>query len=164
MRVFRRAPNAFWRHDVDFSLRAAERMARFAVMADVRSVFYLNPRSDYYNLLGREGEDAIMTILECAHGIGLHCDPHGRLAEDAVAEDLALLNAALPAPVDENRVSFHMPRSSVLWRDYDWFDSAYASHWENRYLSDSRRDFGPDKEARISDDMQINLHPEHWFS
>ena len=56
-----------------------------------------------------------------------------------------------------------MPPKSVLWRDYSGFESAYARRWEGRYVSDSRREWTAEKEARVTNDMQIALHPEHWF-
>jgi hypothetical protein len=46
---------------------------------------------------------------------------------------------------------------------FDGFESAYASKWQDRYISDSRREFGPGKENLVSDAAQVNLHPEHWF-
>lgn len=159
--LFTSAPNAFWRHDVDISLQAAVRMARFAQVAGVKSTFYLNPRSDFYNLFSREAQRAIFTIRSAGHRIGLHCDlaPHICGVEWMVERDLKLLRAdglvlgAVPG------VSFHMPDDRVLWRDFTGFESAYASKWEGRYVSDSRR---RPITVEVTDDMQVNLHPEHW--
>jgi hypothetical protein len=72
------------------------------------------------------------------------------------------------APLDSKAVSFHMPPTCVLWRDYSEFESAYASKWEGRYLSDSPRVRPGEgcpvalegKENLVSDQL---LHPEHWF-
>jgi hypothetical protein len=161
LRLFTQAPGAFWRHDVDVSLPAAERMARFAELAGVRSTFYLMPRSDTYNLFSCEGERTVATILETGHRLGLHCDYRAGSVTETVARDQRLLEAAYPGVFD-NVVSFHMPPACVIWRDYATFENAYASEWEGRYVADSRREFGPDKEALISDEMQVNLHPEYW--
>jgi hypothetical protein len=161
LRLFTKAPGAYWRHDVDVSLSAAVKMARFAQVAGVQSTFFLNPRCDFYNLFSREGEQAKRAILDAGHRIGLHCDYRNGSIEEAVRRDWNLMSA--DEPLDTDAVSFHMPPTCVLWVDFDWFDSAYASKWQDRYLSDSRREFGPGKENLISDDLQICLHPEHWF-
>jgi hypothetical protein len=65
--LFTKAPKArIWRHDVDVSLSAAAKMARFAEMAGVQSTFYLNPRCEFYNLFSREGA-AMMAIRAAGH-------------------------------------------------------------------------------------------------
>jgi hypothetical protein len=163
LRLFTKAPGAFWRHDVDVSLAAAVKMARFAQVAGVVSTFFLNPRCDFYNLFSREGEQAVAAILDAGHKLGVHVDYRDGSVMDRVSADRILATTGL-GPVFTARVSFHMPPQRVLWADFDGFDSAYASEWENRYLSDSRRSFGPLKEATITEDMQVNLHPEHWFA
>jgi len=162
MRLFCTAPNAFWRHDVDVSLSAAAGMARFAELAGVKATFYLWPRSPYYNLFSLDGHRTIDTILEHGHQLGTHVDYRTGNVRDTVQRDRDLLEAAYP-DLFTDHVSFHMPPDRVLWADYPGFDSAYGSKWEGRYLADSRREFGPEKEALITDDHQVNLHPEHWL-
>lgn len=163
LRLFTTAPGAFWRHDVDVSLASAVKMARFAQVAGVRSTFYLNPRCDFYNLFSREGEYTQKAILDAGHRIGAHVDyREGGSVEKAVWRDWNLMGA--DKGLNSAAVSFHMPPPNVIWVDFDWFESAYASRWRGRYISDSRREFGEDKERLLSDDVQVNLHPEHWFS
>jgi hypothetical protein len=165
LRLFTKAPGAFWRHDVDVSLAAAVKMARFAEVAGVQSTFFLNPRCDFYNLFSREGEQAVEAIVDAGHKLGVHVDYRDGSVKDAVLRDLRLIVQGYPSALQEpTRVSFHMPPQRVLWADFNGFDNAYGSRWEGRYLSDSRRAFGPVKEATVTDDMQINLHPEHWFN
>jgi hypothetical protein len=161
LHLFTKAPGAFWRHDVDVSLPAAEHMARFAQLAGVQSTFYLMPRSDIYNLFSREGQRTVAAILECGHRLGLHCDYRTGSVTETVQRDQRLLEAGFPG-VFENLVSFHMPPACVVWRDYEMFENAYAARWEGRYVADSRREFGPEKEAAITNGMQVNLHPEYW--
>jgi hypothetical protein len=123
--LFTKAPKAFWRHDVDVSLSAAAKMARFAEMAGVQGTFYLNPRCEFYNLFSREGQAAMMAIRRAGHRLGLHCDYRIGSVIEAVRRDWALMDAS--APLDSKAVSFHMPPTCVLWRDYSEFESAYAS-------------------------------------
>lgn len=169
LRLFTKAPGAFWRHDVDVSLSAAVKMARFAQVAGVQSTFYLNPRSDFYNLFSREGRAAVDAIQIAGHRLGLHCDCRIRAVLPRVQRDRDLIEADYPG-LFSDAVSFHMPGEWLLWRDFtasgnfESFENAYGSKWKDRYLSDSRREFSEGKERLISDDVQINLHPEHWFA
>jgi hypothetical protein len=160
--LFTKAPGAYWRHDVDVSLAAAVRMARFAQVAGVQSTFFLNPRCDFYNVFSREGVAAVDAILAAGHKLGVHVDYRTGSVQDAVTADRVLATAGL-GPVFTDRVSFHMPPTCVLWTDFPGFESAYASKWQDRYISDSRREFGPGKENLVSDAAQVCLHPEHWF-
>lgn len=164
LRLFTTAPKAFFRHDCDVSLAAAVKMARFAQLAGVQSTFYLAPTLDTYNLFGLEGREAVAAILAAGHRVGVHVDYRNGSVRSAVDRDVALFRVGYPrVPLGSKpRVSFHMPPACVLWKDLEYADSAYSSKWEGRYLADSRREFGPEKEARVSDDMQINLHPCHW--
>jgi hypothetical protein len=162
LRLYTTAPGAFWRHDVDVSLEAAAKMARFAQLAGVQATFYVMPRGEFYNPFSRAGEDALQTIHECGHRIGIHVDYRNGGVHQAVARDQNLMLSL--RYVNFDLVSFHMPPPEVLWRDFAGFENAYASQWEGRYLSDARREWDDTKEQRVSDDMQIALHPEHWFS
>lgn len=171
LRLFTKAPHAFWRHDVDVSLSAAVKMARFAQLAGVKGTYFLWPRSPYYNLFSREGAEAVDVILEAGHCVGLHVDYRNGSVYETVRRDTSLMMASYGYSVgriDPTRVSFHMPPDCVLWRDFGGFESAYASKWEGRYLADSRGEFGPEKEARLDEmvadggPIQLNLHSEHW--
>lgn len=172
--LFTQAPNAVWRHDIDVSLNAACQMARFAELAGVTSTFYLMLRGEHYNLLSPEGERAIATIIEHGHHIGLHVNHRSGDPVDTAHADIDLADHAWPNVFHgydtatrtrrEPHVSFHMPRLSVLWRDFPTFENAYAAKWEGRYVSDSRGEWTAEKAARVTGDMQISLHPEHWFA
>lgn len=164
LRLFTSAPDAFWRFDVDVSLNAAEHMARFAQLAGVQASFYLMPRSHDYNLFSREGARTIDAILSYGHRVGMHVDHRSGDPAYQVACDFDLCEAGYPGTFTEDRlVSFHMPRFSVLWRRFDGFANAYAPEWEGRYLSDSRGEWTEAKQALVTDDMQVNLHPIHWM-
>lgn len=164
LRLFTTAPGAFWRHDIDVSLPAAGKMARFAELAGVRCTFYLMARGEFYNPFSPEGERTVDDILTAGHRIGLHVDYRDGSVTEHVDQDRALMASGFgPGIIDPRLVSFHMPPSCVLWRDYTTFTSAYAAEWEGRYLSDSRREWDETKDALVGDGMQISLHPEHWF-
>jgi len=164
LRIMTKAPGAFWRHDVDISLEAAAKMARFAQLAGVQATFYIMPRGEFYNPFSRAGAQAISAIHNHGQRLGIHCDYRTGDIHDAVKRDGDILEVGYPGLFNLELVSFHMPPGSVLWRDFTGFENAYAPKWMGRYVADSRRQFGPEKEARVSNSMQIGLHPEHWFA
>jgi hypothetical protein len=158
LRTFARLPDAFWRHDVDVSLHAARRMATVAQLAGIRSTFYLMPRGDEYNLFGPEGRQTVSHILDCGHRLGVHTWVH--TGQDPVATaraDLDLVKLRYPHTFGK-RVSFHMPKPDVLWRDLAGLENAYAPEWKGRYFSDSRGKM-PDL-SLVGGRVQISLHPE----
>lgn len=164
LRLFTRAPTAFWRFDVDLSLHRATEMARVAELAGVHGTFYVMLRSPHYNLFSPEGRNALEFIASTGHRVGLHVDH--RSADDvltAVRTDQLLAAHGGLYEVDWRLISFHMPAPDLLWKDFLGFESAYASRWRDRYLSDSRREWSSEKEEQVKVGMQVNLHPEHWF-
>lgn len=164
LRLFTTAPKAFWRFDVDVSLARAVDMAQLAQIAGIRGVFYVMCRSPFYNPFSSTGLAALEAIHAANQRVGLHIDYRGGdvLGVVNTDQDLARRGARRGLFYTE-LVSFHMPPPDVLWRDFYGFHNAYGTEWEGRYLSDSRREWGPDKEARVTNDMQIALHAEHWF-
>lgn len=164
LRIFTKAPGATWRFDVDVSLDAAARMAEFAQLAGIRGTFYVRATGDEYNPFSRNSARCLARINNAGHRLGLHCDVNGRDVRGVIRNDRHLFTQAYSGLFRLELVSFHMPDPELLWRDYAGFVSAYAAEWKGRYLSDSRREFGPDKEALVSDEMQVCLHAEHWFA
>lgn len=172
LRLYTTAPNAFWRHDVDVNLDAATKMARFAQLAGVRATFAIMARGEFYNPFSYEGREAIFAIKECGHRLIPHV--HYRVngpgsIYETVDEDRELWDIEYPGMFDHDLVCFHMPPREVLWQSYDGmighagFEHAHGPKWLGRYVSDSRREWTEEKEALVADDMQIALHPEHWF-
>jgi hypothetical protein len=149
-------------------------MARFAHLAGVSGTFYIASRLPTYNPCSAAGAEALTVILDAGHRLGVHVDYRGESNSPldimaVVDHQRGILDAAYPGTFDP-LVSFHMPSRLVLWRDFDpAFENAYASRWQDHYVSDARREWTETKEAFVTDhvargqDVQIALHPEHWF-
>lgn len=164
LRLYVSAPAALWRHDVDVSLEAAATMAAFGHMAGVSCTFCVMPRNRFYNLFCEHSHQLLEQIVAGGHRLAIHCDYRGHDSVYRVVQrDRELVNTAYPDMFDLHFIAFHMPPAAVLWRDFDGFENAHGSKWEGRYVSDSRREWTPEKAASITDDMQVALHPEHWF-
>lgn len=67
--------NILWRHDLDFSVHRARRLAQIEAEEGVNSTFFVNIHSDFYNALEPEIMDIIFEIIELGHNLGLHFDP-----------------------------------------------------------------------------------------
>lgn len=69
------------RHDIDFSINRALAVAQAEAKINIRSTYYLNPHSEFYNLHEKNQAQKIEKILELGHDIGLHFDPafYGRI-------------------------------------------------------------------------------------
>ena len=61
-----------WRHDLDFSIQAAVKLAIIEAEEGIASTYFIWPHSEYYNLLDRESAQGIRKILSLGHQIGLH--------------------------------------------------------------------------------------------
>jgi hypothetical protein len=161
-RLMTTSPNAFWRFDCDVALEAAARMARFVQVTGVRATFFVLAVGDWYNPLSIASRRAIEAIRSADQDVALHADYRGPGSVPAeVARQRALLDHA-GLPLNSDVVAFHMPPLVVLWRDFPEFDSAYATKWRGRYVSDSRRRWSPAKALAVNDRAQVCLHPEHW--
>lgn len=143
----------FWRHDVDFSLDAALKMAEFEAERGISAIYYLfwNIKQPFYS--SREALEAEKQLVELGHRTGLHLDE--RLDNISKFAEIA----------PEIHVSFHCPTENVLWKTIPGLVSAYEPQWEGYYVADSTGTFrfGDPEDLVTSLAWQINLHPEWWF-
>ncbi len=129
------------RHDVEFSLPAAVRLAEIDAELGVRSTFFLLQTSDYNPF---EEEDALRVrrILELGHDLGLHYDGglFERLGVDAGAvarKQIELFEAFFDTRI--KAMSSHMPMRSGVTLAIDGVVDAYDPLYlvDMKYLSDS---------------------------
>ena len=142
--------NVFWRHDVDYSLEAAMKMADYEFRRGIQAHFFLflDGNCPFYSQ--NEAFSAAESLKNLGHFIGEHID------ERKVNLDHILT----PFPV-----SFHVPTEAVLWKDLG-FRHMYEPKWRTRYIADSRGQFKmkfPENLLDIPATWQVNLHPEWWF-
>ena len=129
------------RHDVEFSLTSALRMARLDHEAGVRSTFFLLLSSDY-NVFEPAGAAIVRQILDLGHDVGLHYDmaayeQNGTDPVEIARQQIALLESYFSTRV--YAMSSHMPmRSGKTLRlpdVVDVYDPLYVD--EIKYVSDS---------------------------
>lgn len=67
--------HVLWRHDVDFSVHRALRLAELEAEAGIRATYFMYPRSQFYNLLSNLVARKARQIIALGHDLGLHFDP-----------------------------------------------------------------------------------------
>ncbi|MEA5389597.1 hypothetical protein VB779_22965 [Haloarculaceae archaeon H-GB11] len=160
------------RHDVDWSPANAERMAQLEADRGVSSTYFFLLTSPFYNLSYEANREAVSTILELGHDIGLHfsthqywsAEPDREELESAVQTERTVLSTLFDEEI--STVSFHIPPEWVLRRSFDPFQSTY----EERYFSDiayrgdsnQRWRSDPPFADGIPEKVQILAHPGLW--
>jgi hypothetical protein len=170
--------HVLWRHDVDFSVHRALRIAEIEAGAHVRATYFIYPHSQFYNLLSELVLPKARRIFELGHELGLHFDPTfygpglsaAELAAHAVSERRLLAELFGVAPV---AISFHLfGVLEGLQLDHDevaGMVNAYGRSIRSDYgyCSDSngvwrhRRLFDVLERAE-EDRLHVLTHPEWW--
>lgn len=161
--------HVFWRHDVDYDLDCAVQMSAFEKEHGIRSVYFIRTLGVPYNVTRPEIIAQLDEIKANGHKLGVHVDlrmPRDARVFTGIMVRRSVEQTRLASFEHENRISWHMPPTSALWRKVPNFTSAFEPIWQGRYVADSRGAFLHDlPEARLErgDQLQINLHPEWWF-
>ena len=173
---YEQQPFVLWRHDCDFSLERALRLAEIEHHMDVKSTFFLNIHSEFYNLFEQKQTQIIKKILSLGHDIGLHFDSeyHNFPTEERMCEHLRLeakfLESSFKTKI--SAFSFHNPNKTTLAYNkekYAGLINCYSSWFQNNvsYCSDSN---GYWRHERLEDflissnrnSLQILTHPGWW--
>jgi hypothetical protein len=161
------------RHDVDFDLQPALRLAALERECGVSSTFFVLTSCPTYNLNSPENRRILRSLIEWGFEIGLHFDPTLYPEEnDEGLEEKALFEASIIEFVTGKKVeslSLHNPSIHGQYPTFKSFLNAYApEHFQaENYLSDSRmtfRDKNPYEfiEKAAANRLQVLLHPVHY--
>jgi hypothetical protein len=167
-----------WRHDVDFSMHRAVRLAEIEAGEEVRATYFVNPRCQFYNLLEPRTIRLLNRISHLGHEIGLHFDASaydiavwtGSELEAALSRERSILETILGERI--RSVSWHNPDLSNLLK----FDAEQICQLNNAYSASLRRDyvycsdsngywrFQPMAEVIEAGHPRLHLltHPEWW--
>lgn len=169
--------HVLWRHDVDFSMHRALKLAKLENEVGVTSTYFLYPHSTFYNFLSRNILDLVLQIIELGHDIGLHFDPifyqkneKSSLKRTIQREYKLIRDFTGVAPV---AISFHlygnlikpMPEEDILVGMVNAYGPTIRK--EYGYVSDSngvwrfRRLQNVLEEAK-ENKLQVLTHPEWW--
>lgn len=165
-----------WRHDVDFSMHCAARLAEIERAEGVTATYFLHLHSEFYNLLEPEVFEKVNAILEMGHQIGVHFDPHFYKAhtigeiERWLKFECNFLQELFAR--DIKVFSFHNTDPFILScqaATYGGLINTYATQFQKEvgYVSDS---YGIWRYRRLKDvlekaeecSLQVLTHPEYW--
>lgn len=170
--------HVLWRHDLDYSIHRALRLARIEADLGVQATYFFFLRSPYYGLMEAATAVAAREILSLGHRAGLHFDPtfytalgDARPLESAIEFERGVLEDLLGAPIEV--LSFHNPAHAGLL-DNDppqlaGLINAYGKglRTEYAYISDSFGfwRFEPLREVLETGahkKLHVLTHPEWW--
>jgi len=170
----------YWRHDVDFSLEQAVKLAEIEYKHGVQSTYFLLLHSHYYNLLDLNSLQLVKQILQFGHNIGLHFDAnyYGKIDDSKeLLEFLILEKNVLEAifHITINAFSFHNPSKKLIATynnlSYAGMINTYSNYFiENvAYCSDSNgywrfRNLKEVLEDKSIKGLQVLTHPVWWTS
>ncbi|RYE28847.1 MAG: hypothetical protein EOP23_22640 [Hyphomicrobiales bacterium] len=170
--------HVIWRHDVDYSMHRAAKLAAIEAEESVTAIYFVNPRCAFYNLLEPVITRLTARIQDLGHEIGLHFDAAAYGAknwtlpelEGALARERAILELILDKPI--RSVSWHNPdMSNLLAFDADLIGglvSAYGATLRRDYVYGSDSNgywrFQPMAEVIAAGHPRLHLltHPEWW--
>ena len=167
-----------WRHDVDYSLNRALRLARIEAEMGVRATYFINPRSDFYNLFETTQVSAVRSILDLGHEVGLHFDSacHQGSGDSSLESglhcDARLISSVFG--ISLAAFSFHNPDAADLRCDeelYGGLINCYSRRFRTEvgYCSDSNgfwrfRRLMDVLEVASDRCLQVLTHPGWWQS
>ena len=157
------------RHDVDFDIYLAYKLAQIEKEENVVSTYFILPTCESYNVLSQKNRIFLREMIEMGHEIGLHFDPslYNENLESALEKEIEILSFAIQEEVKS--ISLHNPSIHGQYPMFDGYINAYdpIMFSDENYISDSRFLFrGKDPFEflkNINKSMvQILLHPMHY--
>jgi len=135
-----------WRHDCDFSLKRALRLARAEHEESVKCTYFLNPHCEFDNLLEKDQATIVSQIRGLGHDIGLHFDAayyeieSQDQLEELVAREATWLREWFHEP--PTAMSFHNPTEFLLTCERETYGgllNCYSARFKREvpYVSDS---------------------------
>ena len=139
-------PCVLWRHDVDFSPHAAQKIAEIDQRENVRTTFFFHLHNSFYNLLDARIVKIVRNIAGMGHEVGIHFDADFYGVEDEkrlvryLSFEKKIFKGALG--ISPRVFSFHNPTSKILRMNgsrYAGILNAYAGRFMRNfgYCSDS---------------------------
>lgn len=160
---------AILRHDIDYSMDKAVKLALFEHQLGIKSTYFVLVSSPFYNIFQEETKRNVKLISSLGHSIGLHFDEVNYSEEyyleiggvkNVIFDEIALMEKALNLNIDS--VSMHRPSEKTLTANYDLYPviNSYGKCFFNefKYVSDSRRRWRENVEEIISSRKYDRLH------
>lgn len=157
------------RHDIDFSVEEALKIADLEASLKVKSTFFFMLSSNMYNLMSKANKRLVNEIDKMGHKISLHFDPVAYSNLNSFIDEKNCFERFFGTTVDI--VSIHRPGVFLQNNNQDLFGirHTYQNHYFNdmAYISDSGGKSVDEKIAnyisqRNLHGLQLLLHPIWW--
>lgn len=169
-------PFCILRHDVDYSPRAALRLAEQEAARGIRATYFLLAGTSYYNLLAPEHAHVASTLAAQGHEIGLHYDVRSFAPfERREWPRLLRAQAALLGELAGARVTSIAMHQPALHGDdpFRGAETGFLNAYDDRftvdavYVSDSCRAWRDRSWSMLADGplpprLHLCLHPINW--
>ena len=134
-----------WRHDCDYSLNRAFKLAEIEKEEGVVSTYFINPHCEFYNLLETTQAKLVEHILGMGHSLGLHFDAefHETGSKAELEEQIAFEASMLEHffGVKPFTFSFHNPDEALLTYEdetYGGLLNCYSKKFNNFFTVRNR--------------------------
>ena len=155
------------RHDVDYDLKKAYELAELENKKGIVATFFVLPTTPFYNIMAKENQEILSSILKMGHEIGLHYDLSIDDTQHFFDLNIKILEIAVKQKI--HSVSLHNPSVHGNFKEFKGYNNAYSFPFFNEkyYISDSCFDFrGKNIFDHIKlikeNSIQILLHPIHF--
>jgi hypothetical protein len=171
-------PHVLWRHDLDYSVHRALRLAEIEAEEGVQATYNFLLHSAVYSLLELEVIERARRILDLGHWLGLHFDAAfygGFTTQDAFAENAAWERDLLERLFDRPVTAFSLHNTDVS--NPPGFDADVVAGLPSangrmlgatyEYISDSNgywrwQPLGEVLESGGHERLHVLTHPEWW--
>jgi hypothetical protein len=170
--VFSSPPRAnaiYLRHDVDYSLERAIRMAAIEAEENVVASYFFLISSPSYNLLSADQRRLAGEIVSLGHSVGLHFEMSRKNDSARIQQELQILSSLVNVPV--SAVSVHNPDLSSAQTlgmppgVINTYDKAFFEKMDYRSDSNQQWRSGCPCQLTTSDllrPLQLLIHPFWW--
>lgn len=160
------------RHDVDYSLESAVRMAKIEKDLGVKSTYFILFHSEFYNTFSPSSIKKIKQLVKADHHIGLHYDASAMLEidhdpSDIIKEELEIMEKHFQTEIKV--ISAHDPsiQKKIPLKLPSNIIDAYSEKFiiKRKYLSESVQCWREGcfcKHIYDSIKLQILIHPIWW--
>lgn len=164
----------FLRHDLDFSIHAAWRLAQIENQLDIQATYFVHLHSKFYNVFEDVTYHKLNDIIQMNHHIGIHFHPGFYSAQRDWMRHLMNEKATLEnlLNISIHSFSFHNPTKEQITfgKDIQGMTNTYNSYFQNEvdYISDSN---GLWKHRSLHEilmsskrpkKLQVLIHPGWW--
>lgn len=171
------------RHDIEFSIDRAYKMALIEQEEEIESTFFLQITNNAYNAFSSKNIELIHRMIKCGHKIGLHYHLTNNIEKEFLEKDIqkqmSILSSMLNYKID--MFSIHRPteESQYYLLEIEGIINAYGkdffSHTVDltgkeklkvKYIADSKHQWNygypEEKEFLKYPKIQLLIHPYSW--